>query len=446
MKHNKTFVLMLLAFLVLGFSNIGKIQAAPESKAEASALPATIKIGLLAPISGDLEAVGAGIVDGAKAAALEINNSAAFSFSVELLVEDSKVNAIDAVAGYELLKGQGVELIIGAAASAASKPVAEKASVDEIVQISYASTAAVLSNASLDYFWRVVPGDLLQSEALVDLLDHENITKIVVVNRGDDWGKGIGAGVAAAFSGTVVDQVEYPDATKDFASVVTAVKAATGAEAIALGAFTEDGRALVTELRSGGVDLPIFGADGTGDAGLINETFSATIKEDLEGFIGTRPDLSGGGSGYAAYEAALTACKTAGSCTDDAPGRIYGVTAYDAMWVGALAVNMSTAYEGSLINANMPAAGASYIGGTGNRSFDALGDPTSGLYEVYQFISGDLEVVGTWNAEDLLVLGSSKVDVAWPGRTGGVPGFEGLTLIFGILGLGTLVVLNRKRK
>ncbi|MFW9929477.1 MAG: ABC transporter substrate-binding protein [Candidatus Thorarchaeota archaeon] len=449
MRYSKTLVLIMLAVLVFGLSSAGTVKAAPESSTKtntAKALPAVVKIGLLAPISGDLESIGQGIVDGVKAAAMEINNSAQFPFGVQLLVEDSKVNAVDAVAGYELLKGQGVQLVIGAAASAASKPVAEKASVDHIVQISYASTAAVLSNASLNYFWRVVPSDLLQAKAMVSLLDHENMTKIVVVNRGDDWGKGIAGGVKTAFSGSVVDTVEYPDATKDFSSVVTAVKAASGAQAIALAAFTEDGRALVTELRSAGVSLPIFGADGTGDGALVNETFSSTIKEDLQGFIGTRPDLSGGGSGYTNYENALTACKSAGECFDDKPERIYGVTAYDATWVGLLAVNMSTSYDGALINANMPTAGKSFIGGTGNRTFDSLGDPVTGNYEVYQFISGDLKVVGTWTPDGGLSLTSDKIAVAWPGRSGGVPGFEAVPVFLAILGFGTLTIIIKKKK
>ncbi|MHA2364946.1 MAG: Loki-CTERM sorting domain-containing protein [Candidatus Hodarchaeales archaeon] len=441
-------ILFCLTLLLVGMVGVPATQAVTPHPAKVSQVTGTIKVGVLAPISGDLESVGVGIMDGIKAAALEVNNSDAFAFDIFVFVEDTKVDPTIAVTAYEALKAQGVELIIGAAASAASKPVAEKAAIDEIVQISYASTGAVLSSVNYDYFWRVVPSDLLQSQAINDILEEESLTEIVLINRADDWGKGLKDGVTANYDGTIADTIEYPSGTTDFASVVTGVKAATDAQAIVMVSFTEDGRGLVTELRSSGVDLPIIGADGTGDAAMINETFSADIKEDMEGFIGTKPKGAKAGEfNFANYQTALTACETANVCEDDLATRIYGDTGYDAMWVGALAVNMSATYSGPVIKTHMAAAGMSYVGATGNKSFDSLGDPVTGDYEVYQFIDGDMDVVGTWTVADGLSYATGKADIAWPGRTGGgAPGFEAVTLIMAVFSLGTLVIINRKRK
>ena len=45
------------------------------------------------------------------------------------------------------------------------------------------------------------------------------------------------------------------------------------------------------------------------------------------------------------------------------------------MYVGALAINRSTTYNGTEIKNNLPEAGASYIGATGNKTFSQVGEP-----------------------------------------------------------------------
>jgi ABC-type branched-subunit amino acid transport system substrate-binding protein len=441
MKKYQTIAFM--AILVFGMVGTSSVTAAPASQ---DALGATIKVGVLAAISGDLESIGAGITDGIKAAAMEINASSDFSFDIVLQIEDSKVDPTVAVAAYDTLKAAGVELVIGATGSAASLAVAEKTATDEIVQISYSSTSAALTNASYDYFYRTVPSDAFQGKALQAVLDDAGYGKIVIVNRGDAWGSGLAAGVKDLVgAANVVDTIEYPDATKDFASVVSSVKAADGADAILMISFTEDGRSLVTELRESGVTLPIVGTDGTADGSIVDLEKAPTSAFDFNNSVHTKPHAAAAGEGnFDGYKAALTACKTASLCSDDDPTRIYGDTAYDALWVGALAVKAAGDYDGPAIKAAMAAAGLGYVGASGNKTFDEFGDPTVASYDVTQFQGEDLVTIGTWDPINGVVKNSDARANTWSadGRPSTAPAFE---LFVAMLAIGTIVTL-RKRK
>jgi branched-chain amino acid transport system substrate-binding protein len=432
----KIFGIFIVAAFVLGFFSASSALAAPQAEAKSSELPAVIKVGVLAATSGNLESIGRGITDGIKAAGLEINNSADFSFDIELLIEDTEITASVGVAAYESLKAQGVQLVIGATGSSVSKAVAEKTAVDKIVQISYSSTASSLTNATYDYFYRTVPSDAFQAKALEKLL--ENKTNVVIVNIANAWGQGLADGVKALLEDagtTVSDSIAYAEDTTDFSSVVTSVKAAVDADGVLMISYTEDGRSLITELRAGGVDLDLFGTDGTGDQAMVNTTIAADIVADIEGFRGTVPHQSvAGENNFNNYVDALAACKTASICADDDATRVYGDTAYDALWVGALAVKLAGDYTGEKIKAKMSEAGSSFDGATGNKAFDEFGDIKSASYDFYRFVDGDYEVYYTYVAGE------------GAGSGAGAPGFEVGMLLISFLAMGTIVVSLRKRK
>ena len=145
MKIKKVVYTIGLAFLLIGAIGLTTVQARSATvvaRSEPDALDSVLEIGVLAPITGELEALGLGIVDGILAAAYEINGSDDFSFDVALNIQDSKAEETAAITAYETVKAAGVELIIGAAGSSASKAVAERAKDDHIARMSYASTGA----------------------------------------------------------------------------------------------------------------------------------------------------------------------------------------------------------------------------------------------------------------------------------------------------------------
>ena len=85
----------------------------------------------------------------------------------------------------------GVSGVVGAAFSSVSIPVASLLRLFRIPQISYASTAEVLSDKSrFDYFFRTIPSDSLQARAIAAVIIKFNWTYVIAIHSDDDYGKG----------------------------------------------------------------------------------------------------------------------------------------------------------------------------------------------------------------------------------------------------------------
>ena len=84
----------------------------------------------------------------------------------------------------------GISGVVGAAFSRESTAVARLLRLFQVPQISYASTAVVLSDKStFDYFLRTIPPDNLQAQAIVDIIDYFNWTYVIAIHTGDVYGK-----------------------------------------------------------------------------------------------------------------------------------------------------------------------------------------------------------------------------------------------------------------
>ena len=83
----------------------------------------------------------------------------------------------------------GISGVVGAASSSVSVDTANLLRLFDIPQISYASTAKILSDKSrFDYFFRTVPPDSLQARAMADIIEHFNWTYVIAMHSGDTYG------------------------------------------------------------------------------------------------------------------------------------------------------------------------------------------------------------------------------------------------------------------
>ena len=84
----------------------------------------------------------------------------------------------------------GISGVVGAAFSRASTSVARLLRLFQVPQISYASTANVLSDKTIyDYFFRTIPPDSLQARAMVDIIEYFNWTYVIAMHTGDIYGR-----------------------------------------------------------------------------------------------------------------------------------------------------------------------------------------------------------------------------------------------------------------
>lgn len=103
-------------------------------------------------------------------------------------LEDSDLSA-DGESDLEDLVVHGVSGVVGAASSGVSIAVANLLRLFDIPQVSYASTAKILSDKTrFDYFFRTVPPDSLQAQAMADIVAHFNWTYVVAIHTDDAYG------------------------------------------------------------------------------------------------------------------------------------------------------------------------------------------------------------------------------------------------------------------
>ena len=86
--------------------------------------------------------------------------------------------------------GQGISGVVGAVLSSVSISVARLLRLFKIPQISFASTANILSDKTIfDYFLRTVPPDSLQARAMADIVEYFNWTYVIAMHTGDVYGR-----------------------------------------------------------------------------------------------------------------------------------------------------------------------------------------------------------------------------------------------------------------
>lgn len=80
--------------------------------------------------------------------------------------------------------------VVGGASSSISTTVSPLFSIDNIPQISYSSTSPALSNKDIyTTFFRTIPSDVYQAEAIADILQHFNWTYVSIVVSEDEYGR-----------------------------------------------------------------------------------------------------------------------------------------------------------------------------------------------------------------------------------------------------------------
>lgn len=83
----------------------------------------------------------------------------------------------------------GASAIVGPFLSSLSEATANLFGLFEIPQISYGSTAPLLSDSRFGYFFRTIPSDLFQARALADLVTHFNWSYIILLHSDDLYGR-----------------------------------------------------------------------------------------------------------------------------------------------------------------------------------------------------------------------------------------------------------------
>jgi branched-chain amino acid transport system substrate-binding protein len=267
MKRNDMFklvVLLLVGMLLIGACDIGG--------------GGTIKIGINAPLTGDIPKVGEGTKYSAEmwlediGSELEVGGK---TYNVELAIEDNESKAESAVAANtKLITQDEVLIIVGPQSSKQAVPAGGTANDQETPMISPWSTNP---NTTLDRPWvfRACFLDPFQGPVVANFVTDEfGFTQAgVLYDVASDYPKGLAEFFKEAWeglhgAGSVVAFESFTTGDTDFSAQLTKIKD-SGAEFLFTPQYYNEVALIVQQAHQLGWDKPIVGSDSWGSAETV---------------------------------------------------------------------------------------------------------------------------------------------------------------------------------
>jgi branched-chain amino acid transport system substrate-binding protein len=332
----------------------------------------TIKIGFLNDATGPISVYAGGFTFASTTAAATLT-AANDGYVFEVVEADSACDGQAAATAAQSLVDAGVVAVAGAACSGASMGANAVLSAAGIPMVSYASTSPALTD-SVAYpdFFRVVPSDAIQGDAMADMVAASGVTNPALIHMTNAYG----AGLADSFESFWLDmgmslclKAGYEDTATDFQASVQAVVDA-GCDSAVLASYSADGAMIIETMAVMGATIPVFGADGiAGESALLDYTNPAAAN----GVQVTMPRAAEAGSGDFAATCSADAVCAAG---------IYTAEAFDAvMMIGEAAMHD----DGADMAMHLKMVGVDYAGASGVHNFMDNGDVTGSGYDVCSF-------------------------------------------------------------
>ena len=263
-------ILGLLAILTLAAAACGAepTPAPTERPTEApTAVPTEppaepLRIGVMESLTGPGETYGTVANQAKQMAAEEINAAGGINGRMlELIVEDSKCNAQDAITAYRKLTDvDGVKIILGTSCSGAMLGAAPLAEEDGVVMFSGLATNPDIANAG-DYIFRTAMSDLQLGIDTGNVMWADGVRTLATITEATDYAEGVRRTTVEQFEkrgGELVAEERYASDVTDFRSQLTKLLSANP-EGIHIAAQAEfSGGTVVKQLRELGYEGKLY--------------------------------------------------------------------------------------------------------------------------------------------------------------------------------------------
>ncbi|MDT9687811.1 branched-chain amino acid ABC transporter substrate-binding protein [Streptomyces sp. P9(2023)] len=359
----------------------------------------TVVIGVDAPLTGSLSALGQGIKNSVDLAVQTANKNKevpGVTFKIEAL-DDQAVPATGKANATKLVGIKDVLGVVGPLNSGVSQSMQADFDKANLTQVSPANTNPSLSQGDnwgkgefkrpFKTYFRTATTDVVQGKFAANyLFTDAGKKKVFVVNDKQTYG----AGLAAIFSdefkrlgGTVVGTDSVTVKETDFSSTANKIKG-SGADSVYFGGQYPEGGLLSDQVKKAGAKIPTMGGDGIYDPEFIKASGEAN-DGDLATSVGYPVEKLPTAKKFIADYAA-------GGYKD--PYAAYGGYSYDAAWSIIQAVKaVVAANDGKLpddarAKVTEAMSKVSFEGVTGKVSFDQYGDTTNKQLTVYQVKTG----------------------------------------------------------
>lgn len=359
----------------------------------------TVVIGVDAPLTGSLSALGQGIKNSVDLAVQTANKNKevpGVTFKIEAL-DDQAVPATGKANATKLVGIKDVLGVVGPLNSGVSQSMQADFDKANLTQVSPANTNPSLSQGDnwgkgefkrpFKTYFRTATTDVVQGKFAANYLFKDaGKKKVFVVNDKQTYGAGLAAIFAEEFKrlgGTVVGTDSVTVKETDFSSTANKIKG-SGADSVYFGGQYPEGGLLSDQVKKAGAKIPTMGGDGIYDPQFIKASGEAN-DGDLATSVGFPVEKLPTAKKFIADY-------TAAGYKD--PYAAYGGYSYDAAWSiiqavkAVVAANNGKLPDDARAKVTEAMSSVSFEGVTGKVSFDQYGDTTNKQLTVYQVKNG----------------------------------------------------------
>lgn len=264
MRKRLTFTLVLLFMVSLFvFQGCGKKEGED-----------VIKIGVIAPLTGEGATYGEAMKEGIDLAVEETNDKGGIDGkTLKTYYQDTKLIPKEGISGFNyLVQREKVSVVIGAAGSSVSLAVAPYANQNKVVLISPISTTDSLSDAG-EYFFRNIPRNTYQAITAADFLMTDlGLNNFAIFYENVDYGKNmenVFRNRVEINGGKILISESYETGQKDFKASLHKIKQFNPEAVFIPGTYNENALILrqKTELA---MECVFIGGDGAYSPDLLS--------------------------------------------------------------------------------------------------------------------------------------------------------------------------------
>ncbi|MBK8182278.1 MAG: branched-chain amino acid ABC transporter substrate-binding protein [Candidatus Competibacteraceae bacterium] len=339
----------------------------------------TVKIGLMAPLTGSWASEGQGMKKIVELLAEQQNaKGGVLGKQIEIVTEDDGGDPRTASLAAQRLTTKGVAAVVGTYGSSVTE--ASQAIYDEakIPQIANGSTAIRLTEKGFKHFFRTAPRDDEQGRMAAQTIDKLGFKTVAILHDSTSYAKGLADEANALLKKKGTNVVFFDALTpgeRDYTTILTKLKSANPDVVLFTGYFPEAGL-LLRQKKDMNWKVPFIGGDATNNSDLVK----IAGKEAAEGYYFLSPpqpqdlDTADAKAFLAGYQKKY----------NEMPASIWAVLAGDGFQVMVAGIAGAKSTDSAKIADYLHKDLKGYAGLTGSLSFDAKGDREGEVYRVYQ--------------------------------------------------------------
>jgi branched-chain amino acid transport system substrate-binding protein len=284
-KTAKTILWLVVAVIILAgiYYGVSKKPTAPTIKEP-------IKIGVIAPLSGEMANWGESMKGGIEIAVDELNSTGGIDGRrIEIILEDNQAcDKTASVTAFRKLIDVDKVKVVMIGCSGATLAVAPLAEENKVILLTPMASAAKISEAG-DFIFRTSISDNIQGKILGKyIIEKLNFKKIGVIYVNNDYGLGLFDNLKSTFEnmgGKIVQAEKYEFGATDFKTQLIKIKAQSP-DALLIISYGSEGGLIAKQARELGINIQIIGTDNFGTKEVVESGKSA-----VEGAIFSTPAL-----------------------------------------------------------------------------------------------------------------------------------------------------------